>query len=74
MLSFLAFARWMQERIGFVLPIIGGEGGWQFGQDQDNRYPKAEQPYHARYHKEVFDWFRTGLLSNGETLPDYCSA
>ena len=70
-LSFLAFAKWMQERIGFVLPIIGGEGGWQFGQDQDHRYPKAEQPYHARYHKEMFDWFRTGLLSNGETLPDY---
>jgi hypothetical protein len=70
-LSFLAFARWMQERIGFVLPIIGGEGGWQFGQDQDRRYPKAEQPYHARYHKEMFDWFRTGLLSNGELLPDY---
>jgi hypothetical protein len=70
-LSFLAFAKWMQERIGFVLPIIGGEGGWQFGAEQDNRYPKAEQPYHARYHKEMFDWFRTGLLSNGETLPDY---
>ena len=70
-LSFLAFAKWMQERIGFVLPIIGGEGGWQFGQDQDKRYPKAEQPYHAQYHKEVFDWFRTGLLSNGEPLPDY---
>jgi hypothetical protein len=70
-LSFLAFARWMQERIGFVLPIIGGEGGWQFGQDQDKRYPKAEQPYHAQYHKEMFDWFRVGLLSNGETLPDY---
>ncbi len=70
-LSFLAFARWMQERIGFVLPIIGGEGGWQFGQDQDKRYPKAEQPYHAKYHKEVFDWFRTGVLSNGEPLPDY---
>ena len=70
-LSFLAFAKWMQERIGFVLPIIGGEGGWQFGQDQDKRYPKAEQPYHAQYHKEVFDWFRTGVLSNGEPLPDY---
>lgn len=70
-LSFLAFAQWMQERIGFVLPIIGGEGGWQFGQDQDKRYPKAEQPYHAQYHREVFEWFRTGLLSNGEPLPDY---
>ncbi len=70
-LSFLAFAKWMQERIGFVLPIIGGEGGWQYGQDQDKRYPKVDQPYHAQYHKEMFEWFRTGLLSNGELLPDY---
>jgi hypothetical protein len=74
-LSFLAFAKWMQERIGFVLPVIGGEGGWQYGQDQDRRYPKVDNAgplkYHAQYHREVFDWFRTGLLSNGEPLPDY---
>ncbi len=74
-LSLLAFARWMQERIGFVLPIIGGEGGWQYGQDQDRRYPKVDNTgpvkYHADYHREMFSWFRTGLLSNGELLPDY---
>ncbi len=70
-LSFLAFAKWMQDRIGSVLPIIGGEGGWQWGADQDNRYPKVEAPLHAQYHKEMFEWFRTGLLSNGELLPDY---
>ncbi|HRW04439.1 MAG TPA: hypothetical protein P5121_05065 [Caldilineaceae bacterium] len=70
-LSFLAFAKWMQERIGFVLPIVGGEGGWQFGVNDDRRYPEVIQPYHADYHREVFDWFRTGLLSNGEPLPDY---
>ena len=46
-LSFLAFAKWMQERIGFVLPIIGGEGGWQWGSDQDKRYPKVEDPLHG---------------------------
>jgi len=70
-LSFLAFAKWMQERIGFVLPIIGGEGGWQFGVNDDRRYPEVIQPYHANYHREIFDWFRRGLLSNGEPLPDY---
>ncbi len=70
-LSLLAFARWMQERLGFVLPMIGGEGGWQYEQAQDLRYPKVGQPYHAQYHREMFEWFRTGLLSNGEPLPDY---
>jgi hypothetical protein len=70
-LVFLEYAKWMQDRIGFVLPIIGGEGGWEYGAAEDNRYPKVEQPYHAQYHKELFDWFRTGALSNGEPLPDY---
>ena len=70
-LSFLEIATWMKERIGFVLPIIGGEGGWEFGSNEDNRYPKCEQPYHAQYHKEAFDWFRTRVISNGEPLPDY---
>jgi hypothetical protein len=70
-LNFLAFAKWMQDRIGFVLPIIGGEGGWQYEQAQDPRYPKVGQPYHGQYHREMFEWFRTGVLSNGEPLPDY---
>ncbi|NJN84114.1 MAG: hypothetical protein HC802_18785 [Caldilineaceae bacterium] len=67
----LAFGHWMQERIGFVLPIVGGEGGWQFGVDDDRRYPRVVQPLHARFHREIFEWFRTGVLSNGEPLPDY---
>ena len=70
-LSFLAGASWMTDRLGFVLPIIGGEGGWEYGMDQDKRYPKVEAPLHAQYHKEMFEWFRTGVLSNGEPLPDY---
>jgi hypothetical protein len=70
-LSFLAYAAWMQERIGFVMPIIGGEGGWLFGAEKDLRYPKVESALHAQYHKEMFEWLRTGLLSNGEPLPDY---
>jgi len=70
-LNFLQFAKWMQDRIGFVLPMIGGEGGWQFGAQEDSRYPATDQPYHAQYHSEMFNWFRTGVLSNGEALPDY---
>ncbi len=70
-LNFLQFAKWMQDRIGFVLPMIGGEGGWQFDAQEDSRYPATNQPYHAQYHSEMFNWFRTGVLSNGEALPDY---
>ena len=70
-LRFLAHAAWMQERLGFVLPIIGGEGGWLFGSENDKRYPKIDEQLHARYHAEMFNWLRTGVLSNGEPLPDY---
>ncbi len=70
-LCLLEYAQWMQDSIGYVLPIIGGEGGWEFGAENDRRYPKAEQPYHAHFHADVFDWFRTGIVANGEPLPDY---
>ncbi|MCI0474724.1 MAG: hypothetical protein L0Y55_00600, partial [Anaerolineales bacterium] len=70
-LVFLLYAAWMKEKIGYVLPIIGGEGGWQYGAHEDQRYPKVESPLHAKYHAEMFEWFRTGVVSNGEPLPDY---
>ena len=70
-LKFLAHAAWMQERIGFVLPVIGGEGGWLPGSEEDHHYPKVEAPLHAQYHKEMYEWLRSGVLSNGEPLPDY---
>ncbi len=70
-LKFLAHAAWMKERLGLVLPLIGGEGGWLPGGEQDKRYPKVETPLHAQYTKEMFEWLRTGVLANGEPLPDY---
>jgi len=70
-LVFLEYAAWMKEKIGWVLPIIGGEGGWQYGAQEDARYPRIEAALHAQYHAEMFDWFRTRVLSNGEPLPDY---
>jgi len=70
-LKFQAHASWMQERLGFVLPLIGGEGGWLPGAEEDRRYPKVEPPLHARYTVEMFQWLRTGVLSNGQPLPDY---
>lgn len=70
-LRFQAHASWMQERLGFVLPLIGGEGGWLPGSEEDKRYPKVEPPLHAVYTDEMFQWLRSGVLSNGEPLPDY---
>eukprot|EP01006_Ploeotia_vitrea_P009910 TRINITY_DN24_c0_g1_i1.p1 TRINITY_DN24_c0_g1~~TRINITY_DN24_c0_g1_i1.p1 ORF type:complete len:457 (+),score=29.58 TRINITY_DN24_c0_g1_i1:3-1373(+) len=70
-LNLLAYSIWMYKHIGFVLPIIGGEGGWQWGADDDRRYPKVNATLHASYHVSMFSWFRFHNLSNGQDLPDY---
>ena len=73
-LGFLTFAQVFREEIGFVPPMIAGEGGWKYGATDDNRFPKIDDQLHRDYHVEVFNWFRTGTLSNGEPLPDYMFA
>lgn len=70
-LGFREFAKVFEEEIGFVPVMIAGEGGWRPGEAQDNRYPAVSESLHRDYHLAVFDWFRTGQLANGETLPDY---
>jgi hypothetical protein len=70
-LGFREFARVFEEEIGFIPVMIAGEGGWRPGEAQDNRYPAIDENLHRDYHLAVFDWFRTGQLSNGEPLPDY---
>jgi len=70
-LNFLAIAKWMQDGLGFVMPMIGGEGGWQYNAREDNRYPAVAVTLHAQYHRAMFEWFRTGVVSNDEPLPDY---
>jgi len=73
-LGFLTFAQVFQEEIGFVPPMIAGEGGWKYGATDDNRFPRIDDQLHREYHVEVFNWFRTGILSNGQPLPDYLFA
>ncbi len=68
------FAQQFQERYGVVPPIIVGEGGWRIGNDQDANFPPIDANMHRDYHVEVFRWFQTGILSNGEPLPDYLFA
>jgi hypothetical protein len=73
-LGFREYAKVFEEEIGFVPVMIAGEGGWRPGEAQDNRFPPVDEALHRDYHLAVFDWFRTGQLSNGEALHDYLFA
>lgn len=73
-LGFLAFSKVFKDELGFVPPMICGEGGWQYGSSQDRRYPIVQDYLHAKYHAGMYAWFKTGALPNGEPLPDYLYA
>ncbi len=73
-LGFLAFAQVFEEELGFVPPMICGEGGWQYRSAQDRRYPVIGDYLHAQYHQHIFLWFKEGRISTGEPLPDYLFA
>lgn len=64
------FKKWMVDSLGYCLPMIGGEGGWQWQTEEDLRYPKLPDESHAQYTREMFEWFRTGKLSDGTALMD----
>lgn len=64
------FKKWMVDSLGYCLPMIGGEGGWQWETEEDLRYPKLPAEFHAAYTREMFEWFRTNKLSDGEPLMD----
>lgn len=69
-LGFLHQAQLVEAEIGFVPPIIAGEGGWKWNATDDRNFPPIDATLHRDYHVELFNWFRTGVLSNGEPLPD----
>ena len=73
-LGFRTFANVFQQDLGFVPPFIAGEGGWKYKATDDNRFPMIDDKLHAQYHVELFNWFRTGILSDGQPLPDYLFA
>jgi hypothetical protein len=73
-LSFRVFADIFRNEIGFVPPMIVGEGGWKWGATDDARYPKVSDELHRDYYVALYNWFRTGVLSNGEPLPDHLFA
>lgn len=73
-LGFLFFADIFRNRYGFVPPMIAGEGGWKINNEADARFPKINDQLHRDYHIELFRWFQTGIMSNGQPLPDYLLA
>jgi hypothetical protein len=73
-LGFLAYAEAFEEELGFVPPIICGEGGWKYGDLTDRRYPKVGDFLHQAHHMAMFAWFRDGVLADGTALPEYLFA
>ena len=73
-LGFRAFADVFQETVGYVPPMIAGEGGWKIGSAQDDRYPPIDEAMHRDYHLATLDWFRSNRLSDGKPTPDYLFA
>ncbi len=69
-LRVVMFKKWMTDSLGYCLPMIGGEGGWQWQTEEDLRYPKLPDEFHAAYTREMFEWFRAGKLSDGTPLMD----
>jgi hypothetical protein len=69
-LGFLHQARIVEAEIGFTPPMIAGEGGWKWNATDNRNFPPIDAELHRDYHVELFNWFRTGVLSNGEPLPD----
>lgn len=70
-LRFLAFEAWFKKYLGFVPPMIGAEGGWLYQNADDTTLPPVAIDLWVDWHREMYDWFRTGKLSNGDPLPDY---
>jgi hypothetical protein len=70
-LGFLPYAAVFEREIGFVPPMIAGEGGWAIGSQHDVYYPKVTEELHRDYFVALFTMFQTGIMPNGDPLPDY---
>lgn len=75
-LSYRYYADQLRQRLGFTPMMIAGEGGWKINNTESPNYPPLSDASHRDYHVELFNWFRTGVLSDGQPLPDelfaYC--
>ncbi|MGB8648539.1 MAG: hypothetical protein WCF84_25105, partial [Anaerolineae bacterium] len=73
-LGFVIFAQIFQRRLGWIPPIIVGEGGWKVDSAEDNRFPPIDETLHRDYTLTVMNWFQSGKMSNSNPLPDYLFA
>jgi hypothetical protein len=73
-LGWRIFAGMLEDHLGFVPPVICGEGGWLYKASDDARFPPVDDLRHAQYHETMFRWFERGKLPDGETLPDHLFA
>jgi len=70
-LGFLPYAAVFEREIGFVPAMIAGEGGWAIGSEHDANYPKVTEEMHRDWYVTLFSMFQTGVMPNGDPLPDY---
>jgi hypothetical protein len=73
-LKFILDAAWVKQALGFSPPLIVTEGGYAREQSEDPTYPRIDAALQQRYSVAVYEWFRTGKLSNGDPLPDWLFA
>lgn len=66
---YVEYIDWMKQSLGYSLPLIGGEGIWPRGCDDDKRYPKLSDALHADLIRRACLWFQTGRGAFGEPLP-----
>jgi hypothetical protein len=74
LLGFREYAALFQSELGYIPPMVVGEGGWRPGEAQDDRFPAVSEDLHRDYHVAAFEVFRTGTLPDGQPLPDYLFA
>lgn len=75
-LSALQVPYWSQKYLGGItIPVYTTEGPWQMQSPgdtgQDNRYPAVTPDLWFEYMSVAYDMFRTGILPNGDPLPDW---
>ncbi|MCL4359930.1 hypothetical protein M1555_01570, partial [Patescibacteria group bacterium] len=73
-MGFRFYADAFQKALGWVPPFMVGEGGWDFNNQADAAFPKTTDAVQAQYYQELFNWFKSGKLSDGSPLPDYLFA
>ncbi len=72
-LGFREYAEVFQQELGFVPPMIVGEGGPEI-KEHPNDNPKFTRAQHAQYVADVYNQFATGKMVDGRPLPDYLMA